>query len=205
MVSKTIPEGYRENYRGDLVLETSIKDIDLVRDRLAIEIAQKAKGMRDMLQQLKAEIHDDIAAFVALSAEQYGVNFGGKKGGVTLTSFDGRYKVMRAMHDEIVFDERLQAAKALIDECLQDWTTGANQYLVTLVNDVFRVDKNGDISTGRVLGLRRHNVDDDRWKRAMDAISDALQVVGSKSYIRVYERIDDTDKYKQISLDIAAV
>lgn len=205
MSEKIIPEGYRENYRGDLVLEKSIKDIDLVRDRLAIEIVQKAKGMRDLLLQLKAEIHDDIAAFVALSAEQYGVSFGGKKGGVTLTSFDGRYKVMRAMHDEIVFDERLQAAKALIDECLQDWTTGANQYLVTLVNDVFRVDKNGDISTGRVLGLRRHNVDDERWKRAMDAISDALQVVGSKSYIRVYERVDDTDKYKQISLDIAAV
>jgi hypothetical protein len=204
-VAKTIPEGYRENYRGDLVLEKSIKDIDLVRDRLTIELVQKAMFMRDLLLKLKAEMHDDIAAFVALSAEQYGVNFGGKKGSVTLTSFDGRYKVMRAMADEIVFDERLQAAKALIDECLQDWTTGANQYLVTLVNDVFRVDKNGDISTGRVLGLRRHNVDDDRWKRAMDAISDALQVVGSKSYIRVYERVEDTDKYKQVSLDIAGV
>jgi hypothetical protein len=204
-VAKTIPEGYRENYRGDLVLETSIKEIDLVRDRLTIELVEKAKQMRNLLLQLKAEMHDDIAAFVALSAEQYGVALGGKKGSVTLTSFDGRYKVLRAMHDEIVFDERLQAAKALIDECLQDWTTGANQYLITLVNDVFRVDKNGDISTGRVLGLRRHNVDDDRWKRAMDAISDALQVVGSKSYIRVYERIENTDKYKQVALDIAGV
>jgi hypothetical protein len=30
-------------------------------------------------------------------------------------------------------------------------------------------------------------------------------VVGSKSYIRVYERIGDTDQYRPISLDIAGV
>jgi len=202
---KNIPEGYRENYRGDLVLESSIKEIDLLRDRLVIEIAEKAKNMRVLLAQLKEEIHADIAAFVSLSAEQYGAKLGGKKGSVTLTSFDGRIKVMRAMADEIVFDERLQAAKALIDECLKEWSNGANEYLVTLVNDAFRVDKTGNISTGRVLGLRRHNISDPRWKQAMEAISDALQVIGSKAYIRVYERIEDTDKYEQIPLDIAAV
>lgn len=202
---KNIPEGYRENYRGDLVLESSIKDIDLMRDKLVIEVSEKAKKMRELLKALKDEIHEDIAAFVSLSAEQYGAKLGGKKGSVTLTSFDGRLKIVRAMADEIVFDERLQAAKALIDECLKDWSTGANQYLVTLVNDVFRVDKSGNISTGRVLGLRRHNVDDKRWKQAMEAISDALQVIGSKSYVRVYERIADTDQYRQIPLDIASV
>lgn len=204
-MDKIIPEGYRENYRGDLVREESIKDIDLMRDALAVEIAKKARAARDFLHALKEEIHADIAAFVSLSAEKYGAKIGGKKGSVTITSFDGRIRVLRAMADEIIFDERLQAAKALIDECLKDWSTGSNQHLVTLVNDAFRVDKSGNISTGRVLGLRRHNIDDIRWKQAMEAISDALQVVGSKSYIRVYERIEDSDQYKQIPLDIAAV
>lgn len=205
MSEKIIPEGYRENYRGDLVREDSIKDIDLVRDRLTIEIVQKAQAMHDLLAKCKAEMMADIEAFVSLSAEQYGVNWGGKKGGVTLASFDGRYKVILSIADVIVFDERLQVAKELINECLLEWSTGAHKGLVTLVNDAFRTDANGNLRTNRVLGLRRHNIDDPRWMRAMDAIADALQVVGSNRYIRVYERVGTTEKYDHVPLDIASV
>ena len=67
------------------------------------------------------------------------------------------------------------------------------------------MDKEGKINTGRVLSLRRLDIDDDRWKRAMDAISDSIQTVGSKSYVRLYERIGDSEEYVPISLDIAGV
>jgi hypothetical protein len=33
------------------------------------------------------------------------------------------------MADRIAFDERLQAAKSLIDQCLADWTEDARQEL----------------------------------------------------------------------------
>jgi hypothetical protein len=36
----------------------------------------------------------------------------------------------------------------------------------------------------------------------MDAISEAIQVVGSKSYIRVYER-SEVGEYRPIALDVA--
>lgn len=39
----------------------------------------------------------------------------------------------------------------------------------------------------------------------MKAIGEACQVIGSKSYIRAYERIGDSDQYRAISLDIAGV
>lgn len=124
---------------------------------------------------------------------------------VTLLSFDGRYKIIRAIQEGVAFDERLQAARALIDECLRDWTAGARPEVVTLVNDAFRTDSQGEIRTARVLALRRLEITDERWQRAMQAIGEACQVVGSKSYIRVYERIGDTDQYRPISLDIAGV
>jgi hypothetical protein len=66
------------------------------------------------------------------------------------------------------------------------------------------VDKTGKINTGRVLGLRRLNISDERWKRAMDAISDSLQVTGTKAYVRVYERQDD-GRYLPLSLDMASI
>ena len=204
-MSTPVSEGYRKDAQGRLVPESIIRPIDLERDRLTIEIVQKSRVVNEQLTKLKAEVFGDIEAFIELSAEEYGVKVGGKKGNVTLLSYDGRYKVQRANQDYVVFDERLQAAKALIDECLQEWSEGAHPGLMMMVNDAFRADRNGELRTARVLALRRHNIADERWKRAMEAISDALQVAGSKTYIRVYERVGDTDQYKPISLDIAGV
>ncbi|TAA39544.1 DUF3164 family protein [Pseudoxanthomonas winnipegensis] len=155
MNAQPIPDGYRENRAGHMVPESQIKAIDLARDTLVQEKIQCALALRDALRAFKRGVFDDIAAFVQLSAEQYGARIGGDKGNVTLLSFDGRYKVVRAIQDSITFDERLQAAKALIDECLNDWTEGARAELRTLVNNAFRVDQDGNIKTGEVLSLRR--------------------------------------------------
>lgn len=200
-----IPEGFKQKANGDLTPISLIHPIDLARDDLVLQIVAQARHVQGELAEFKAGVFADIAAFVELSAEQYGANLGGKKGNVTLVSFDGRYKIQRAISETLTFDERLQAAKALIDECIKRWSEGSNDNIRVLVNDAFRVDKAGEINTGRVLGLRRLNIDDKEWQQAMLAISESVAVTGSKSYVRIYERVGDTDKYQPISLDIAAV
>ncbi|MBV5329997.1 MAG: DUF3164 family protein, partial [Chlorobium sp.] len=89
-----------------------------------------------------------------LSAEKYGVTLGGVKGNINLVSFDGRFKVLREVSERLDFDERLQAAKALIDECLREWTRDSGAEVRTLIEDAFQVDKKGRINTQRILGLR---------------------------------------------------
>lgn len=202
---QTIPAGYRRDAQGRLVHEEQIKPVDKLRDELVLALVERARTTHEALVQYKADAFGEIEAFLDLSAAEYGAKIGGKKGNVSLLSFDGRYKIQRAVQESIAFDERLQAARALIDECLREWTEGARPELATLVNDAFRVDTKGEIRTARVLALRRLDITDERWLRAMDAIGDACQVVGSKSYIRVYERIGDSDQYRPISLDIAGV
>lgn len=197
------PAGFLKDAQGRLVPESLVKPIDKQRDDLVRDLVRNAKALRETLAKFRAACFDDIEAFVELSAEQYGVTVGGKKGNVSLMSFDGQYKVQRAIHESIAFDERLQAAKALIDACLHDWSEGAKPELMALVNDAFRVDQKGDIRTARVLGLRRLEISDQRWQHAMTAIGEACQVVGSKAYVRFYERIGNSDKYQAISLDLA--
>ncbi|RHW21906.1 sulfate transporter [Pseudomonas jilinensis] len=205
MEMNTIPTGYRQDAQGRLVHESMIKPIDLERDRLVRHWVDRASELSSELADFKVAAFGDIEAFVDLSAEQYGAKLGGKKGNLSLLTFDGRYKIVRAINESVAFDERLQAARALIDECLRDWTQDARPEVVTLVNDAFRTDTKGEIRTARVLALRRLEIADERWQKAMQAIGDACQVVGSKSYIRVYERIGDSDQWRQISLDIAGV
>lgn len=198
------PEGYMEDGQGRLVPLEQVREVDRTRDELVKEIVEKVKAMSAALAQLKGELMGDVQAFLDLSMERYEVKAGGKKGNVTLPSYDHRYKVVRQVQESLTFDEGLQAAKALIDECLRDWTEGARSEVRALIDQAFQVDKEGRINTGRILGLRRLNIQDERWQRAMQAIGDSIQVTGTKPYIRVYERKED-GAYAPIPLDFAAL
>ncbi len=203
--AQTIPAGYMQDAKGRLVPISSVKPIDLLREDLVLQLVDQAKALNQALSAFKVTAFGDIAAFVQTSAEQYGAALGGKKGNVTLHSYDGRYKIVRQAQDNIRFDERLQAAQALINECLTEWSQGSRDEIKTLINDAFRVDQEGQVNTGRVLALQRLDIKSEKWSRAMDAIRDSVQVVGSSSYVRVYERIENTDQYRPIALDLASV
>lgn len=200
-----IPDGFMQDAKGNLVPIQNIKAIDLLRDEVVRELTTAATNQNQQLQVFKTAMFKQVADFVDLSAQDYGVNMGGKKGNISLVSFDGKFKVQLAIADYIKFDERLQVAKQLIDECIHDWSEDANNRIRTLVEHAFRVDKQGNISTTDVLGLRKHDMQDERWDRAMQAISDSIQVMGSKEYIRFYQRKQPDQKWQPIVLDLAAL
>lgn len=195
---------YMEDSQGRQVPVEMVSEIDKLRDQTVRKIAARAEDMRSVLQGFKQDIRDDIYTFINLSAEKYGKKFGGKKGNVTLMTYDGRYKLIVAVDDSIVFDERLQIAREIIGDCLDKWSEGSRPEIRLLVNDAFQVDKTGKINTARVLGLRRLDIQDPDWKRAMDAITESIQVSGSKQYLRIYRR-DAEGSYQQIPLDVAAL
>lgn len=200
-----IPEGYMKDTSGRLVPTNLVSDIDKQRDELVQEIIVHAQEVNKAIANFKNKTFGDIEAFIDLSAEKYGVKMGGHKGNVTLMSFDGRFKVQRAISENLVFDERLQVAKELIDECIHKWTQGTNDNIRALVEHAFQTDKEGKINTGRIFSLLKLEIKDAGWQNAMEAIKDSIQVAGSKSYIRIYERIGASENYKAIPLDIAAV
>jgi hypothetical protein len=197
---KTVPAGYRQDAKGNLIPEANIKELDKLRDSLVLGLVHGGKEIARCVEHFKNNALRDIAAFCDLAKMEYDAPMGGKKGNVTLFSFDGRYKIIRAVDENIAFNEQLEAAKALIDECLTDWTKDSNDNIKAIVNQAFQMNKAGEISTARVLGLRTIKIEDDRWLRAMDAIANSLTVVGSKTYLRLYERVGDSDEYQQLAL-----
>jgi len=205
--SPTTLDGYREDASGRMVPVDTIKPIDALRDDLVMRIVQRAQELSERLQAFKQDTLSEIAAFIETSAQEYGVELGGKKGNVQLTSFDGKYRIMRANHDSMTFDERLLAAKELIDECLRDWSgrPGVPRGLVVIADRAFRRNAAGEISVSRVLDLRSHDIDDERWKKAMEIITDSIRVQASITYLRLYKRAGRTDQYDQLPLDIAKV
>lgn len=203
--SLNAPEGYWIDARGVMTPADMVKPIDKDRDALVGEIIERALPLHKGLTEFKSSVFADTQAFRELSGELYGAKVGGEKGNMTFYTWDGVWKVVVAIAERLAFDERLQAAKALIDECLKDWTEGSRPEVISLIDEAFQVDKEGEVSTGRILRLRRLDIADERWMNAMRAINDAILIVGSKKYVRIYKRSGDSNQYVPFSLDLAAV
>lgn len=203
-MSGLIPEGYRMNAAGHLVPVESIKEEDLLRDEFVRAMITEARILAGVVAEFKEKLSQEMQAFLDMSAAQYGATLGGAKGNVTLTSFDGRYQILRAVSDTLDFNEKLQAAKSLIDDLLREWTRDSRSEIRALIDSAFQVDKKGRINAKRILGLRSLKIEDPQWLRAMEAIADAITVTGSRVYFRMYER-DDKGNYQQIPLDFSGV
>lgn len=199
-----IPRGYMMDANEHLVPIKTIKQIDLDRNKLVIDVVKKAKKIRDPLAEFKKQTSQRIEDFIKHSAAQYDAKVGGNKGNVSLYSFDGKYKLMRTFSDLLQFDEQIQVAKALIDECLITWSKGSNVNIKAIVLKAFKTDKQGNLSIQRVLELKTHNFKDEKWVQAMKAIDNSMHMVGRKSYLRIYER-NAAGAYQPIALDIAAI
>lgn len=199
------PPGMLEDAKGRWVRETMVKPLDRARHELVVEMHRDAKAMHAALTAFKRKAMADLQAFLELSAEQYGVKLEGAKGNVTLTSFDGKLRVTRAIADRIAFDERLTIAKALIDECIKEWSDGTRPELRALVSDAFQVDAKGHINTERVLRLRTIAIEHPKWKQAMQAINDSIKTESTRMYIRFHERVGEDSQHRAVELDLSRV
>ena len=65
---------YRKDAKGNLVPVDNIKEMDLLRDELVMELAGKARSVQEKIVDFKRGAVEDIAAFVQLSADRYDVS-----------------------------------------------------------------------------------------------------------------------------------
>ena len=200
-----VPEGYLLNALGHLVPREQVREHDLLRDETVRALAEKALAINKALVEFKAAALTDIADLITISAERYKVKMGGEKGTVSATTSDGRYKIQRTYAERIPFTEETKAAEKLIYQCIQRWGEGANPYIRTFADRAFRANSKGELKMSEVLDLLRYEIDDAEWAQAMQAIRDSIQAIGNAVYVRVYERIGQSEKYRTVALDLAAV
>lgn len=195
---------YLRDAKGSLVPLASVKAADLLMDETVRKILEEARTVSALIASFKSDTFQLVSELQALIAQNYGATIGGKKGNITLLSYDGCQKVQVQVSDLLEFGPELQAAKALIDECLTEWAVGSAVELRALVNRVFQVDKEGQINRAELFMLLRVEIADERWVRAMDAIRDSIRVIGSRTYIRFYDRAASDAAWRAVTIDLAA-
>ena len=90
---------YLEDAQGRKVPVSIIKDIDIKRHEAVMSIMKETFAERERLIEFKRGIWVRVQGFLAESAKDSGARkFGDKKGNITLTSYDGKYKVIVAVN-----------------------------------------------------------------------------------------------------------
>lgn len=205
MPDAQIPDGYLMDSAGRLVPVANVKPEHLLEDEIVRDLDKLAQEESRRLADLKATAFERIGILQDLLAQKYGAKAGGSKGNLTLNSYDGSIRVQVAVGDYLTFGPELQAAKTLIDDCLDRWSQGANPHIRTIVHDAFDIGKEGKLRVDRILALRRLEINDDAWIGAMAAIGDAIRITASKAYVRFYRRTSHGTEYTQVPLDLAKV
>jgi len=188
---------------GRYVPSALVKAEHKLEDELVREMHAEALQQSAAIRAFKDASFEKVDTLLALLDEKHGAKPGGAKGNLTLSSYDGSLRVQVAVGNQVEFGPELQAAKTLIDACIEEWAASSGPELRVLVNDAFDVGKEGKLRTDRILGLRRLEITKPEWIKAMAAIGDAVRVVSSRRYVRFYQRAKAGGTFDQVQLDIA--
>ncbi|MBZ7982690.1 DUF3164 family protein [Campylobacter sp. RM12640] len=195
------------NARNEWVHPDLIRADEKLKDQLVECILRKVEEHNKILKALKDDINNDIESYLDILLEKYNINAkdNAKKGNFTFEDYAKTLKVQVQMSEKINFNEKLNIAKAKIDEYLNDIVKDSSEDIKVLINKAFEVDKKGNLDSKKILSLRSYDIKDARWQEAMEIISESVEIVGIKPYIRFYKRDKATDSWANVSLDFANI
>jgi hypothetical protein len=182
-----------------------VKPADKLRDEFVRENLARAEALSVALAAFKAWSLEGADVLLDILASSYKVVLGGKKGNVLFESLDGTLLVQVAVAERITFGAELQVAKAAIDQLVAEWGERSPPEMLALVQSAFRANKDGELSPGKLLGLKRIDIPDDRWRAAMQAITDSMRVVGSRRYVRFKRRASPDDAWSAVPMALSDV
>ena len=196
-------KAYMEDAKGGFLPLDMVKPQHKLEDEVVRKAMSFAVSLSEQIGRFRGHTMTDLGDLDALLSQEYGAKIGGAKGNRTYQTIDGTMKVQVQVADLVDFGPELIAAKSLIDECLNEWSQDSRPEIQSIVTRAFNTDKEGKINRSEIFMLLRHQIEDERWQRAMDAIRDAMRITGSKEYVRFYRRAKATDPWAAVTIDLA--
>lgn len=180
-----------------------VKPKDQLQDEVVRKIIAYALDLSAQIARFRRHTEADLKSFMELIEQEYGVTIGGPGGNFTLRTFDDLQRVICNVGKFMEFGPEIHVAKALIDEYLREITSDAIAELKILVLGAFEVDKKGKLDRQKVLDLKKYDIKDERWQRAMQAISDADRTVMVREYLHFKIRKSHQDEHRSITINLA--
>jgi hypothetical protein len=195
---------YWVDANGNKVPVEALDEEVIAEDTLVSKLITKAHELQEHIKMVKAEMAVMINANLATKAGKIKKEW---KGNAVLRDFSRDKAVFKKIGRFLTFDNNLQLAKQLIDDCIVAWGGDSNANLVAIVSKAFDVNQAGKVDAKEILGLRKLKIIGEKadvWKRAMDLIADAITVASTKDYFYFQEK-DEKGVMRTIVLDFSSL
>lgn len=182
-----------------------ISDVTYLRDEMVEDVIAQAEELKREADGRRSRMWNRVQEFLELSASSYGVKWGGAKGNLRLINYNGLKMVQVAVGEFRGVNEGIHSAKQLVDEVLSELTEkeGVPPVLRMIVNDFFRVNQEGKVDFNLLYKMKKWKIDDPNWKKAMEAIDNSIEVIGSSRYLRFYTRSNTDARWEMIPMDFS--
>lgn len=204
-MAKKDAQGRWIDAKGEAIPVKYVDPVAKKRDAMIEKLHREAVRAQEKLAKFKEMVVIEIGKYLDWLAKENGEESLNPGGNYDLDSFSGDRRVKVKVNKVIVFDERLQLAKQKIDNCATRWSKGANENLLVVVANAFAVDKKGNVDTSRILGLRTWKIRDPEWSAAMDLITEAITITGTREYLMFQVKDTRDAEWRTIRLDLAGV
>ncbi|MDD3079123.1 MAG: DUF3164 family protein [Paludibacter sp.] len=137
----------------------------------------------------------------------YGAIRSNSKGGFTLKTDDGQYKVVYRYATLCDWDERSAKAEDLLKDFLKDFVKKRDVQSYELVMALIEKNKEGKFELSRMQSLyaKEHLYDDPRWVEAIRLFKESFKPIDSKMRLEFYRRSDISQKWEPIPLNISSL
>jgi len=203
-MAKIIKQGKHEYWldgEGLLVPLKHVSKQDQRRDALVEELVAEANRLNMLIKSTKELMQTKMQQYLSEVAEEYGEKW---QGNARIRNFSQTAEVEISQAKLLTFDERLNIAKAKIDECIGKWAKGSRTEIIALVNQAFRVNQKGQVDVRELLKLPTLQIEDPLWQEAMQIIKDSVTVQSTKQYLNFRLRLED-DRWASIALNFSQV
>lgn len=138
---------------------------------------------------------------------EYGAIRSNSKGGFTLKTDDGKYKVVYRYSTTCDWDERAEKAEELLKDFLFDVLKKRDKEMFEVILGLIEKNKEGKLELSRIQTLyaKESLFSDPRWVEAIRLFKESFQPVDSKMRLEFYKRSEVSNKWEPITLNISSL
>jgi len=204
-MTHTTKDPFWTDEAGTKIPLNRIRPYERKREQKIARLHKEATNLSNKIAQFKERMREECKAMYDEFLEEHGANPG--KGNIDLYNFDRSIKLGVSVNDLIGFDTlTLEAAKSHFDEFMAEEVQTKTSVVKDMLLDAF-ASRNGMFDRKKVLNVLsyRNRVDDPRFIKGCDLISESIRKKGTKTYYRVWQRTGKDGEYELIDMNFSSL
>lgn len=176
------------------------------RDEVVLSLIKIAADISTGLQKFKAELHGVFEEYQE-KLNNYGEIRSNSKGGFSITTKDGLYRVRRTRNTMPTWDERSSKALELIADFLRDTVKKRDRKLFEILISFIQRNEKGELEYSKVMHLLQHRdkYNDVRWVEGLKLIEESYSNQLRGYGYEFFQKDETTGKFQKIEINFTAL